>query len=54
MNKNKFMQALKMKNIKILKILKKYIAKQKYFIDLDILKTQILLLFKQDIDRRRK
>ena len=52
MNKNKFMQMLKMKNNKILQTLKKYIAQQKQPIDLEILKTEILLLFKQEHERR--
>jgi len=39
-------------NNKLLQMLKKYIAKQKHLIDLDILKTQILLLFKQEHERR--
>ena len=52
MNKDKFMQRLEMKNNKILQMLKKYIAKQKHLIDLDILKAEILLLFKQERERR--
>jgi hypothetical protein len=43
-----------MKNNKILQILKKYIAKQKQPIDLEILKTEILLLFKHNKERRRR
>ena len=50
---NKFLQMLKMKNNKILQPLKKYISKQEYFIDLDILKTEILLLFQQERKRRQ-
>ena len=44
---------LKMKNNKILQTLKKYIVKQEHLIDLDILKTEILLLFKHEKEGRR-
>jgi|TARA_B100001971_G_scaffold197368_1_gene205982 hypothetical protein len=47
MKKNISMQMLKMKNKKILQTLKKYIAQQKTPIDKEILKTEILLLFKK-------
>ena len=50
MNKDKFFQRLEMKNNKILQILKKYITKQKHSIDREILKTEILLLFKYEKD----
>jgi hypothetical protein len=52
MKKNISLQNLKMKNNKILQTLKKYIAKQEHLIDLDILKAEILLLFKQDREKR--
>ena len=51
---NQSLKILKMKNNKILQILKKYIAKQKQPIDLEILKTEILLLFKHNKERRRR
>tara|TARA_Y100000031_G_C7976136_1_gene272622 strand:+ start:364 stop:507 length:144 start_codon:yes stop_codon:yes gene_type:complete len=47
MKKNITLQMLKMKNKKILQTLKKYIAQQKTPIDKEILKTEILLLFKK-------
>ena len=47
MSKKQFLQKIEMKNNKILQVLKKYIAKQKNSIDREILKTEILLLFKQ-------
>jgi len=53
MKKNISLQILKMKNNKILQPLKKYIAKQEQLIDLNILKAEILLLFKQDRERRK-
>ena len=54
MKKNITMQMLKTRNKKILQTLKKYIAQQKQSIDLDILKAEILLLFKQESERRGK
>ena len=55
MNKNnQSLKILKMKNNKILQILKKYIAKQKQPIENEILKTEILLLFKHNKEKRRR
>lgn len=41
------------KNKQLLQTLKKYIAQQKQPIDKEILKTEILLLFKQDREKRK-
>ena len=45
---------MKNKNKQFLQTLKKYMAKQKQPIDLEILKTEILLLFKHEKEGRGK
>ena len=42
------------KNKQLLQTLKKYIVKQEHLIDLDILKTEILLLFKHEKEGRKR